>query len=313
MAYKRQIAYFDYIQYGEKKGNGGFCKWQQKNELHTLEIVISGVKESTSEKVKIFTRTGIELGNLQLQNGSAMAVFSKKINDGDWDWEFAQIRIPLSEERELVAEFPVEQNVRRPMGKVEEKNAEQPIEKRVHEYMERVVEKPLFQKMETSVKELTVKKELKVETMKEQMPGIKSEEMIIPLVKSEEGEISATIREEKPVPVSLWEWLEKSREKMCPFGTNEEYFRITVEDIYRLEEECHTLRNNQFLLHGYYNYKYLILGKKGGNSEEYWLGVPGIYHEREKMAARMYGFEKFEGAKPRYGAGDLGYYLISAK
>ncbi len=277
MAYKRQIAYFDYIQYGEKKGNGGFCKWQQKNELHTLEIVISGVKESTSEKVKIFTRTGIELGNLQLQNGSAMAVFSKKINDGDWDWEFTQIRIPLSEERELVAEFPVEQNVRRPMGKVEEKNAEQPIEKRVQEHMERVVEKPLLQKVDT------------------------------------EGEISATIREEKPVPVSLWEWLEKSHEKMCPFGTNEEYFRITVEDIYRLEEECHTLRNNQFLLHGYYNYKYLILGKKGGNSEEYWLGVPGIYHEREKMAARMYGFEKFEGAKSRYGAGDLGYYLISAK
>lgn len=269
MAYKRQIAYFDYIQYGEKKGNGGFCKWQQKNELHTLEIVISGVKESTSEKVKIFTRTGIELGNLQLKNGSATAVFSKKINDGDWDWEFAQIRIPLSEERELVAEFPVEQNVRRPMGKAE--------------------------------------------IMKEQMPIIKSEEMIIPLVKSEEGEISATIREEKPVPVSLWEWLEKSHEKMCPFGTNEEYFRITVEDIYRLEEEYHTLRNNQFLLHGYYNYKYLILGKKGGNSEEYWLGVPGIYHEREKMAARMYGFEKFEGAKPRYGVGDLGYYLISAK
>ena len=66
-------------------------------------------------------------------------------------------------------------------------------------------------------------------------------------------------------------------------------------------------------MHGYYNYRHLILFRKKDDSNEYWLGVPGIYHEREKMAARMYGFEKFEGAKPNYGVGDLGYYLISAE
>ncbi|MBS7302618.1 MAG: hypothetical protein KIG50_00565 [Lachnospiraceae bacterium] len=113
-------------------------------------------------------------------------------------------------------------------------------------------------------------------------------------------------------PQTLSEWLETSCEKFRPFGTKTEYYRIALEDIYHLKEEYHVLRNNQFLLHGYYNYHYLILGKKDGKETGYWLGVPGIYHEREKMAARMYGFEKFEGSIPKYGVGDLGYYLISA-
>ena len=57
----------------------------------------------------------------------------------------------------------------------------------------------------------------------------------------------------------------------------------------------------------------MIIGKKDADGEKYWLGVPGIYHEREKMAARMYGFEKFEGKRPSYRVGDLGFYLITVE
>ena len=66
-------------------------------------------------------------------------------------------------------------------------------------------------------------------------------------------------------------------------------------------------------MHGYYNYRHLILFRKKDDSNEYWLGVPGIYHEREKMAARMFGFEKFESANKDYKTGDLGYYLVTVK
>ena len=280
MTYKRRIAYFDYIEYGEKKGSAGFCKWQQKNEIHNLEISINGLKEDELKKVKIFTKTGSELGDMQLQNGHAMAVFSKKGDDGNWDWEFSRIRILLSEERELVAEFPVE------------RIAQQLVEQDMQQYVEKREVKDVHQSVEKREEEDVQQSAEKLERKTVQKPVERAEES---------------------VQISLFEWLEKTHEKMCPFGTSEEYFRITVEDIYNLQEEYHVLRNNQFLLHGYYNYKYLILGKKQMDSKEYWLGVPGIYHEREKMAARMYGFEKFEGAKQRYGVGDLGYYLITAK
>lgn len=48
--------------------------------------------------------------------------------------------------------------------------------------------------------------------------------------------------------------------------------------------------NNSFLLHGYYNYHYLILLEEG---ETLWLGVPGIYHKREAKAAEAFGFGRF--------------------
>ena len=42
------------------------------------------------------------------------------------------------------------------------------------------------------------------------------------------------------------------------------------------------LANNNFLLHGYYNYRHLVLIDEGNQLK---LGVPGIYHEREARAA----------------------------
>ena len=292
MTFKRRIAYFDYIEYGEKKGSAGFCKWQQKNEIHNLEITINELKEDKFKKVKIFTKTGSELGDMQLENGHARAVFFKKKDDGNWDWEFSRIRIPLSEERELVAEFPVERIAQQLVERDTQQFVEKREEKDVHQSVEKKEEKDVQQSAEKKEEKDVQQSAEKLERKTVQKP---------------------VEREKESVPISLFEWLEKTHEKICPFGTNEEYFRITVEDIYNLQEEYHVLRNNQFLLHGYYNYKYLILGKKQMDSKEYWLGVPGIYHEREKMAARMYGFEKFEGAKQRYGVGDLGYYLITAK
>lgn len=50
------------------------------------------------------------------------------------------------------------------------------------------------------------------------------------------------------------------------------------------------LANNQFLMHGYYNYHHLGLLENGS---QVMLGVPGIYHEKEKKAAEIFGFPTF--------------------
>lgn len=52
--------------------------------------------------------------------------------------------------------------------------------------------------------------------------------------------------------------------------------------------------NNSFLLHGYYNYHYLILLEE---ENQMWLGVPGIYHRREAKAAEVFGFTRFVQAE----------------
>lgn len=52
------------------------------------------------------------------------------------------------------------------------------------------------------------------------------------------------------------------------------------------------LANNNFLLHGYYNYRHLVLIDNGDILK---LGVPGIYHEKEARAAAAFGFPEFVG------------------
>ncbi len=73
-----------------------------------------------------------------------------------------------------------------------------------------------------------------------------------------------------------------------------------------LASEHQKMVHNSFLLHGYYNYRHIILGKfKTGDEDRYYLGVPGVYDDWEKMAAEMFGFEAFEGKQTPAGTRKL--------
>ena len=74
-----------------------------------------------------------------------------------------------------------------------------------------------------------------------------------------------------------------------------------------------TLVNNAFLLHGYYNYKHLILGPAKGQKSVFFIGVPGNFYKQEVNAARMFGFEYFENGGNKVEVGDFGYYMKKVK
>lgn len=66
--------------------------------------------------------------------------------------------------------------------------------------------------------------------------------------------------------------------------------KIQRKDLAQLPRCEWKLSNNSFLLHGYYNYRHLVLIEE----EDIWkLGVPGIYHEKEANAAGAFGFGEF--------------------
>lgn len=67
--------------------------------------------------------------------------------------------------------------------------------------------------------------------------------------------------------------------------------KIQRQDLSRLPRKEWRIANNSFLLHGYYNYHHLLYIEE---EDEVWIGVPGIYHEKEKMAANTFGFTKFK-------------------
>ena len=107
-----------------------------------------------------------------------------------------------------------------------------------------------------------------------------------------------------------WEQLNRIYPKIQPFGDVREYLSIAPCDFVILSEHYQEMVQNSFLLHGYYNYGHLILTKiKEGIDDNYYLGVPGVYYEREKQAALLFGFEGFEGDGNAVQDGSFGYYM----
>lgn len=88
--------------------------------------------------------------------------------------------------------------------------------------------------------------------------------------------------------------------------------KIEPKDIHLFPLETRVLTNNSFLMHGYYCYNHLIFAKiKDRGGHKYIIGVPGIYHNKERFLAKMFGFEYFKSVKKReLRAGDFGYWFI---
>lgn len=99
-----------------------------------------------------------------------------------------------------------------------------------------------------------------------------------------------------------------------PFEDNEILACVRIEpgDIGLFPIENWVLGNNSFLLHGYYNFRHLIFAKKKEmDGEEYILGVPGIFQNREKFMAKMFGFTQFKCSKNvEQKTGEFGYWYI---
>ena len=137
-------------------------------------------------------------------------------------------------------------------------------------------------------------KEAEVEKLEEEQPEKKEQETV---EESSEKKEQETVEEfpEKKEQETVEESSEKKDLKKDDRDTDLQNFRRQIMKIQRGEisilPRCEwKLANNNFLLHGYYNYRHLVLIDEGNQLK---LGVPGIYHEREARAAATFGFPEF--------------------
>ena len=87
--------------------------------------------------------------------------------------------------------------------------------------------------------------------------------------------------------------------------------RISTADLAQFGEEASVLKSNQFLLKGYGRYHHILAGKvRYAGEERYYIGVPGIYENREKYMAEIYQFPVFLSlTENRMKTGSFGYWL----
>lgn len=86
--------------------------------------------------------------------------------------------------------------------------------------------------------------------------------------------------------------------------------RMELKDIKELPKKYWYLGSNSFLLHGFFNYRHLLLGRMDdGQKEKWFVGVPGVYQNQEKVLAAIFGFPEFRQEKDtEIKTGQFGYW-----
>ena len=175
------------------------------------------------------------------------------------------------------------------------KTLEETVNQIVEEEAEQVIERPVSI-LEPDVEEKetkTIEKTEKIETKKEEKKDVKPPK-----------------KEAFQLYPNKWKQLCAIYPIVHPFGDGRAYLSIEPRDFVVLQERYQPMVQNSFLLHGFYYYKHLLLGRhRQGKNIQYYLGVPGVFYEKEKAAALFYGFESFEGAVSPASEGSFGYYM----
>ena len=195
------------------------------------------------------------------------------------------------------------------------KEAERPAEPEVSKEAERPAEPEVSQEMERPA-EAEVSKPPEGPAPSEK-PSPEPQELIL----EDPGILEQLEQEEKAAmrPGQLWEMFSRRWPKIQAFDCTGgcEILTIKPQDIGLMPREIWTYGNNSFLLHGYYNYRYLILAKVGdpdGKGSRYILGVPGNYYSNEKYMASMFGFPHFVLAKRQSAPGGrFGYWYTDIR
>ena len=91
---------------------------------------------------------------------------------------------------------------------------------------------------------------------------------------------------------AVWGNLQQTHPVCTPFeDRNIVCVRIELKDLRDLPKRYWYLGNNSFLLHGFFNYQHLIIGKLA--EERWFIGIPGIYQRQERVMAAIFGFSEF--------------------
>ncbi len=120
------------------------------------------------------------------------------------------------------------------------------------------------------------------------------------IAKSAEQSVCDALQEEmhEEIYADKWQQLRKIYPEIH-ICSEAQSILIRPRDVVILAAKYHELATNSFVLHSYYNYRQLLLFRYTQKEILYYLGVPGVYYEREQRIAQMFGFEGFENGEAR--------------
>lgn len=327
--YSRFIAYiYEYVN-GRKQYNAGFTKVEVRNGICKLQIVLKNTGRENRAKVYGLVRRegwllGIFLGEGQIQRqGLDLRIATDSRKMGGSDYEFRKIaglfiqgaegrtyatawdEEPLFLER-FVTELPKETV----LSAAQTQEEEEPVEMAKKPQPPQTCEIP--QENDAAAFESPDQTGESLPENADESDGSGTEEdgqekQTAPDLKEKEdfsqdadqSKVRDEPEEEKKE--EWWHTILHSYPRIDPFEDEEisECIQIAPKDIMMIDKKQWRLGRNSFLLHGYYNYRHLLLGR---TQDERWiLGIPGVYDRQEHFVARRFGFPGFKPARPLKG------------
>lgn len=314
--YQKSISYLDYLENGMKISNAGFVRIEEKSGQIRLEIQMKNLPEEFSGQFELHADCGGVVGRISLNrgNGSCCIVWNDQALNGRKKVEAGGIYLRLPGRRLVQTVWP---NAMWIPVEEEEISSEPDLQKMQIQPEQQM--QPVPESQPSKQQEIPDRPEKQMQPVPESQPSKQQE---IPDRPQQQEMTKQLERQMQPIPEDQpqkqqeqlygdkWEQLTHMYPLVHPFGDERAYLSIEPKDFVVLCRDYQKMVHNSFLLHGFYNYHHLLLGKIFEKGEwYYYLGVPGNFYTREKMVAEMFGFEAFEGEKNPASPGDFGYYM----
>ena len=318
--YKRLVSYIYAYNKGQKDKNVGFAKVEIRNGQCKINISLKGVYTDTPETYGVYFAVrkdgdivGVNLGDMIVKNGLGEygnVTYPGNINNSGYSFsDIGGIFIGNRDNRHnvLASQWDDEEINTSKIVFPEELNAR--IQKTIEFVKESESEKDDIQEIEQAqlVNELPV--EDKTQLVKESQIKDKTQEVNEFELETKAAEVNDAIKSTKNSEVedlavnnletqSDWKTIFSKNNIIDAFSDDDYYdcVEITPDDMKQMPLSDNTMYNNSFIMHGYYGYKHILLGKvqKNGEKNLYFIGVPGVYSNREKFMSSMFGFNNFK-------------------
>ena len=141
---------------------------------------------------------------------------------------------------------------------------------------------------------------------------ISPEDLLLPESASDSFRSSDTAPARTQTSSFSWKRLTESYPHVTPFFDEEIHncLQLSPKDLSLLGSFGVSCGNNQFFLYGSHAFQHFLLGKmEHEDTICYILAVPGIYEERERLLANLFGFPYFKSARAKAAQpGHFGYW-----
>ena len=310
---KRFITYlYDYT--GAVKGkNAGFVKVDMRGNQCRLEIHVRGLGQVTEQGIIYFIiedsgLNGVKVGEMEILRGQGDYGTIIKCNPiGDSPYQFGQIAgvcVTYGDHQMAASKWKEDPNLQFALQDI---HIWEPPQLEPEEELQK--QEKLQPKADASAAQ--IRQETHSEPVVQQLEQSASSETQQPTTSATQQTAHPTAQAvaQETDWAKTWKQLQAQNEKLeFRKERNGDWIKMDIKAIRSLPKRNWYLGNNSFLVHGFFNYHYLILGREmDGDKERWYLGVPGFYQQQERVMATIFGFPEFFNSQN--GAEPFGYWI----